>query len=335
MSRKIYGLTQCGNHYFYCVGDQALIIQLRPFPAAWRKTPGTPWKRAHGHFLPLDNLGLGSRTASLQLDPVVEFDRSSIRVSRLIPSTGQFEFEPDWTDSIRFSEWNKNSSWREILSNLMSEIDSNVLEKLRQFSHFHLHLLEALNEWPGFDALLDVNPFLGGCIAARTRVGAKAGEKRSRINYGNLVMCTEKEIAGALGFGESDDVVSITRKIHPDACKPYELQNIAHILKNPTARRALFETDMITYPALQLLRSPVLAANLAGSFISELGKMFPRHIDILCCHWGTLLKGAGKGDEFTWTYQMALDVVQAQSDVLIESTEDLRRRHALIGWAYS
>ena len=89
MAEKIYGLTRSGNRYFYALDDQALAVELELHPKAWRKTPDTPWKRAHGQFLRLDNLGLGFGLAALELDPIVEFDRSSLTVFRLIPSTGQ------------------------------------------------------------------------------------------------------------------------------------------------------------------------------------------------------------------------------------------------------
>src|SRR5208337_4833731 len=126
----------------------AYIIQIQPFPAAWRKTPSTSWKRVHGNFLHLDYLGLSQGPAGLELDPLADFDRSNVKVYRLHPSTAQFEHEPDWADAIPFTDWAKDSNWRDIVSDLMSEIDPGVLTKLRKFSHFHWRVLEVLHEWP-------------------------------------------------------------------------------------------------------------------------------------------------------------------------------------------
>lgn len=330
MAEKIYGLTRSGSRYFYALDDQALAVELAPHPKAWQKTPWKPWKRLHGNILKLDMLGFGI----LQLDPLAEFDHSAVEVCRLIPSDGNFEYEPDWHDVISFSDWAKDNNWQDTLSEMFAQIDPVVLEKLRQFSHFHLRFLEALNEWPGFKDLLDVNPFLASALAGRIRVGSQGGTRRSPLDYGSLVLRSEKEIAATLGFGDSEEVVTITRKIPPDACKPHELKNFPEYLQNPATLMALLDADLITYPALLLLRSPVLAANLTGAFLSDFGRIFPKHIDILCCSWAPLLRGEGKGEEFTWTYQQALDVVQANPDVVIESVEDLKRKHAKGYWAY-
>jgi len=94
MTQTIYGLIQSGNRYYYAIGEQAYIIQIQSFPAAWRKTPSTSWQRTHGQLqlLRLDMLGLGI----LELDPLAEFDRSAVKVYRLHSSNGKFEYEPDW-----------------------------------------------------------------------------------------------------------------------------------------------------------------------------------------------------------------------------------------------
>ena len=99
--KKQYGLIQSGNRYYYAIGDQAFVIQIKPFPAAWRKTPSTSWQRTHGNVLGLDMLGLGI----LELDPLAEFDRSAAKVNRLHSTIGKFEYEPDWDDAIPFTDW--------------------------------------------------------------------------------------------------------------------------------------------------------------------------------------------------------------------------------------
>ena len=325
---KIYGLTQSGNRYYYAIGDQAFVVQMEPFPAAWRKTPSTSWKRAHGQLqlLRLDMLGLGI----LELDPLAEFDRSTVKVYRLVPSTGQFEYEPDWADAIPFTDWAKDTNWREILSNLLSEIDPGVLAKLRKFSHFHWRVLEVLHEWPGFIDLLDTNPALAVCLAGRVRVGAQEGDRRCRLDYKSLYRRTEKEIAAALGFGDSDAVVSCLGKLPPDACKPHDLVSLAELIENPVTRKTLIEAETISHPALLFLRNPYLSRHLTGDFLTEISRLFPTQLDILTCPWGPLLRGGGKEDQFTWRYQQALDVVQADPDAVIESVDDLARKYYAI-----
>jgi hypothetical protein len=324
MTQTIYGLTQSANRYYYAIGNQALVVQVEPFPAAWRKTPSTSWKPAHGQLqlLRLDMLGFGI----LELDPLADFDRSSVNVFRLVPSTGRFEYEVDWTDTIPFPDWQKDTDWKDIVADLLSWIHPKVLIKLREFSHFHWQFLEALHERPGFEDLLDNNPVLAACLAGRIRVGAQEGERRSRLNYRNLVGRSEREIAAAVGFGDSDDVVEILKKMVPDVCKPYELLNLPDLLENSETRNALLEADVITYPALLLLGNPYLGPHLTGGFLSDMAKTFPHSLDILTCPWGPLLRGGGKGEQFTWKYQQALDVVQFAEDPTINSIEDLEEK---------
>jgi hypothetical protein len=321
-----YGLTQIGNKYYYAMHGQAFIVQLLPHPIAWRKTPSSSWQRTHGNVLGFDMLGFGL----LELDPLADFDRSSIKVNRLVPSTGRFEFEPDWNDTIPFPSWQKDSNWRELVSDLMSQVDPTVLEKLRKFSHFHWSLLEAIHEWPSFSNLLDTNPALAVCLAGRIRVGAQPGERRPQLDYGRLVPRSEREIAAALGFGGSDNVVGIMRKLPPDACKPLDLVGLADLIKNSETRKTLIAAQVISYPALLLLRNPYLGPHLTGSFLSDFASAFPHSLDILTCPWGPLLRGGGKGDEFTWRYQQALDVVEFGEDPTIYSSEDLKEKHSTI-----
>jgi hypothetical protein len=328
MTQTIYGLIRSDNRYYYAMGNQALVVQVEPFPAAWRKTRTASWKPAHGQLqlLRLDMLGLGI----LELDPLANFDRSSVNVFRLVPSTGRFKYEVDWADAIPFTDWTKDSNWREIVSDLMSEIDPGVLKKLREFSHFHLNLLEALHGRPGFEDLLDNNPVLAACLAGRIRVGAQTGERRSRLNYRNLVGRSEREIAAAVGFGDSEEVVSILRKVVPDVCKPLDLVDVHNLIENSITRRALLDAEIITYPALLLLGNPCLGPHLTGGFLSDMAKTFPHSLDILTCPWGPLLRGGGKGDRFTWKYQQALDVVQFAEVPTINSIEDLEEKHSKI-----
>ncbi len=326
MTAAIYGLTQSADRYYYAVGNQAFVVQLKPRPIAWRKTPSTSWQRTHGNVLGLDMLGLGI----LELDPLADFDRSSVNVFRLVPSAGRFAYEPDWNDDVPFTEWTKDSNWRETVSDLMSEIDPGVLKKLREFSHFHLNLLEALDEWPGFSDLLDSNPVLAAYLAGRIRVGAKEGKTRPRLDYKNLVMRSEREIAAAVGFADSDDVVEILKKMVPDVCKPLDLVGLGVLMENSIVRKALLGADVITYPALLLLRNPYLSDYLTSGFLSDFASAFPHSLDILTCSWGPLLRGGGKGDEFTWKYRQALDVVQFGEDPTIYSIEDLKEKHSPI-----
>ncbi len=326
MTQTIYGLTRLGNCYYYAIHDQVLVVQMEPRPIAWRKTPSSPWQRTHGNVLGLDMLGFGL----LELDPLADFDRSSIMVNRLVPSNGRFQYEPDWNDTIPFPSWQKDSNWRELVSALMNEIEPTFLEKLRKFSHFHWGLLEAIHEWPSFSNLLDTNPALAVCLAGRIRVGAQPGKRRPQLDYGRLVHRSEREIAAALGFGDSDDVVEILKKLPPDACKPLDLVGFHDLIENSITRRALLDADVITYPALLLLRNPYLGPHLTGGFLSDFASVFSHSLDILTCPWGPLLRGGGKGDEFTWRYQQALDVVQFAEDPTIYSVEDLKRKHSTI-----
>jgi len=311
------------------MNDQAFIVQLKPRPMAWRKTPTTSWQQTHGQLqlLRLDMLGLGI----LFLDPVADFDWSSTMVSKLVPTTdGRFEYEVDWTDAIPFPDWTDKSDWKEIVADLLSWIHPKVLIKLREFSHYHWRLLEAIHEWPRFADLLDANPALAVCLAGRVRVGAQAGERRPRLDYKDLYYRTEAEIAGAIGFGDSDEVVHILRKVVPDACKPHDLTNLAGLIANPVTRKAMIDAEVISHPALLLLRSPLLGPHLAGSFLSDFARIFSHSLDILTCPWGPLLRGGGKGDEFTWRFQQAIDVVQFAGDPTIYSIEDLKQKHSTI-----
>jgi hypothetical protein len=305
--------------------NQAFAVQLLPRPIAWRKTPSTSWQCTHLNVLKLDTLGFWM----LELDPVAEFDRSSIVVYKLVPSNGPFEFEPDWKDSISFPDWQKDMDWREIVSDLMGEIEPKVLEKLRQFSHFHWRLIESLSEWQGFKYLLDPNPALAACLAGRLRVGSQDG-RRPRLDYKNLYYRTEAEIAAALGFGDSDEAVSILRKLPPDACTRYDLRGLADLIGNPVTRKALIEAEVISHPALLFHRNPYLSRHLTGRFLSDIAKMFPRSLEILTCPWGPLLRGGGKGEEFTWKYQQALEVVEYAEEPTIYSLDDLERKHSAI-----
>jgi hypothetical protein len=77
----------------------ALVVQLKPRPIAWRKTPSSSWQRTHENVVGLNSLGFWS----LELVPVAEFDRSSAVVYKLVPTTdGRFDFEVDWNDTIPF-----------------------------------------------------------------------------------------------------------------------------------------------------------------------------------------------------------------------------------------
>ena len=88
----------------------------------------------------------------------------------------------------------------------------------------------------------------------------------------------------------------------------------------------MIDAEVISHPALLLLRSPLLGPHLAGSFLSDFARIFSHSLDILTCPWGPLLRGGGKGDQFTWKYQQALDVVQFGEDPTIYSIEDLKTK---------
>jgi hypothetical protein len=205
-----------------------------------------------------------------------------------------------------------------------------VVEKLREFSHYNWRLIEALHEWPGFIDFLDTNPALAVCLAGRLRVGAKNGEKRPRLDYKSPYPRSEREIAAALGFGDSDAVVSILRKVPPDACKPHDLSSLADLIENPVTRKTLLAAEVISHPALLLLRNPYLSRHLKSDFITEISRFFSHSLYILTCPWGPLLRGGGKEDEFTWKYQQALEVVQFAEDPEIYSIEDLESKHAAV-----
>ena len=131
--------------------------------------------------------------------------------------------------------------------------------------------------------LLDNNPVLASCLAGRIRVGAQAGEKRPRLDYKSLVQLSEKQIAAAVGFGDSEEVVDILRKMVPDACKPLDLVGFHDLIENSITRRALLDAEIITYPALILLRSQLVGPHLTGGFLSDFGRIFPHSLDILSC----------------------------------------------------
>lgn len=323
---KLYGLTQVGNKYFYAMQKQAFVVQLLPHPMAWRKTPSTSWQRAHGNFLRLDMLGFGI----LELDPLADFDRSSITVNRLIPSSGRFHYEPDWHDTIPFPSWQQDTNWKETVADLISWIHPKQLIKLRQFSHFHWRLIEALHDWPGFAHLLDINPALAVAVAGRVTGKSREQERPKRLDYKSLYLKSEQEIAAALGFGTSDDAVNILRKVAPDACNPHDLVRLAGFIRNSITRKALIAAEIINHCALLFLRHTYLLPHLTGRFITEIARLFPHMHDIVTCSWGPLLRGGGKGDQFTWKYQQALDVVQFAEDPTIHSVEDLERKHSAV-----
>ena len=50
MKQTIYGLIRSDNRYYYAIGNQALVVQVEPFPVAWRKTPSTSWKQRTVNF---------------------------------------------------------------------------------------------------------------------------------------------------------------------------------------------------------------------------------------------------------------------------------------------
>lgn len=324
MAQKLYGLVQHGNQFFYSMGKQeAFAIQIKPFPAAWKKTPGKSWQRTRNTVI--NCLTRGVRL--LELRPFAEYDRSLTKVFRLVPSDGGFAYEPDWSDSIPYAKWDEESDWREIVSNLMSEIDPKVFEKLQQSFHFDLELLESIHDWPGFEDLLDRNRALAVSLAARMRVGSQAGERRSRLDYGSLAVRSEREIAAALGYGDSEEVVKILRKFVPDACTTYDLTHLPVLLEDPIARDVLRQAGLISHPALLFLRNPLLQHNLSSRLFSELARAFPTSLDILTCPWGPLLRGGTKADLFMETYKRALDVVQFYPDVVIESMEHLQEKY--------
>ena len=91
--------------------------------------------------------------------------------------------------------------------------------------------------------------------------------------------------------------------------------------------RWMLAAEMISHPALLLLRSPLLAPHLTGGFLSDFASTFPHSLDILTCPWRPLLLGGSKADSFTRRYQQAIDVIEFAPDVLIESKEDLQRKH--------
>ncbi len=323
-------LTQIGNKYYYALQNLALVIQLKPCPIAWRKTPSSSWQRTHENVVGLNSLGFWY----LELDPVAEFDCSSTEVYRLVPTTdGQFEYDVDWNDTIPFPSWAKDTNWREIVSNLIDEIDPKVVEKLREFSHYNWRLIEALNEWPGFEDLLNANQALAVCLAGRMRVGAKNGEKQSRLNYKSHYLQSENEIAGALGFGNTHAAVSITRKVLPDACKPRDLLRLADFIANSITRKILLDAEVINHTAILFMRHSYLFPHLTGGFISEIARVFLNSIDILsksCPEEGQLLRGGSKAELFSWKYQQALEVVQFAEDPTICSLEGLERKHAAV-----
>ena len=92
----------------------------------------------------------------------------------------------------------------------------------------------------------------------------------------------------------------------------------------------MIDAEVISHPALLLLRNPHLGPHLTGGFLSDFANVFPHSLDILTCPWGPLLRGGGKGDLFTWKYQQALDVVQSDPDAIIESIEELEKKHSAI-----
>ena len=167
-------------------------------------------------------------------------------------------------------------------------------------------------------------------MAGRIRVGAHEGERRTQLDYSSLSHRSEREIAAALGFGNSDEVVEIMRKVIPDACKPLELVAFPRFLENPVTRKALLAAEVISPPGPSPCSKSISLFSPYWSFLSDFAKTFPHSLDILTCPWGQLLRGGGKGDSFTWKYQQALDVVQFADDRTLHSIEDLERKHSAI-----
>ncbi len=133
---------------------------------------------------------------------------------------------------------------------------------------------------------------------------------------------------------ECEEVEKIMRKLPSDACKPYLYGNFLNLLKQHVTWKVLIHAETLSYPALLLLQNPYLAPNLTGSFISKFSELFTSQIEILTCPWGPLLRGGGKGDEFTDTFKMALDLVLADPNAIIHSMQYLSVKRCLIGWAY-
>ena len=59
----------------------------------------------------------------------------------------------------------------------------------------------------------------------------------------------------------------------------------------------MLAAEMISHPALLLLRSPLLAPHLTGGFLSDFASTFPHSSDMLT--WGPLRRGGGKADSST------------------------------------
>jgi hypothetical protein len=89
----------------------------------------------------------------------------------------------------------------------------------------------------------------------------------------------------------------------------------------------MLAAEGISHPALLLLRSPLLAPHLTGGFVSDFASTFPHSLDMLTCPWGPLLRGGSKADPFTRLHQHAIDVIEFDPDVPIESIEDLHGKH--------
>ena len=70
-----------------------------------------------------------------------------------------------------------------------------------------------------------------------------------------LYFAPKKKLLPPLALGILMRSYSILRKMVPDACKPLDLVGLHDLMENPVTRKALLDAEVITYPALLLLRN--------------------------------------------------------------------------------
>ena len=363
MTALPYGLLRCGNRVYYADTYGVYVLQLEPSPAAWAKSRhDTKWKRTRNLPLELRYLVLGR----LHQNPSTEVDLPGCSLIRWTVSQGEFSYEPDWNDSLPMKEWKKRYDeahvlellscsdsdqseqsqlpppfnvprgdgeekydWAGLLDDFFTSVPGPLLTRLKQFPAGSWALLEAAYQWEGFQDLMAAVPALAVCLALRVRVGSRQGVRRKRLDYANLVRCRQREIASAIGFGDSEAVVSILKKIQPDACTPRDLSVIGQLIKDARTFPHLLNAQQISGPAIFILDDEMLRGKLGGDLITYLSREFPLTDDILCAAKGTeLLRGGSKARPFYDLHLGIRDLVRFSPDIVIQSFEDYQARHA-------
>jgi hypothetical protein len=348
---QVYGLLRFGKRMYYADNYGAFVFQIEPIPTAWRKAgPDEEWKYTRDPPLELHHLSIGR----LYKEPMTDVDLPNCRLLRWKPAETEFCYEPDWDDSVPLDEWKRSNElapiqalfhetgsdgadkdlplpqdWVALVNGFMDSVPHPLLERLRRFPAGSWKLLEAAYYWDGFEELMDSNPALAVCLALRVRVGKKPGVRRKALDYGRLVLRRQREIADAIGFGDTESIVSILKKLVIDACTPRYLSFLSDLIRDPLILPHLQNARQISGPAIFVLQDYLLNGKLAGDFITEMSHEFPLMNEITSVAEGARqLRGGTRLDEFYDLYLGMRDLARFNPDVVIHSVDDFRTKHA-------